>query len=135
MQQAYDQVMKERSGEYSGGYGGGQEWFGSRGCLRHCSNLNSFSPAPSPAPPRPSVLSSAADQLVLRLGKFVYLLDAYDDLEKDRKRGSFNPLLSVAGRPDFDEFCHQMLVSSLDSAASSRSIARHCLGYLSRISS
>ncbi len=47
------------------------------------------------------------------LGKFVYLLDAYDDLEKDRKRGSFNPLLSVAGRPDFDEFCHQMLVMTM----------------------
>ena len=25
------------------------------------------------------------------LGKFIYLLDAYDDLEKDRKTGSYNP--------------------------------------------
>ncbi len=31
VQQAYDQVMKERSGEYSGGYSSGQEGFGSRG--------------------------------------------------------------------------------------------------------
>ena len=27
------------------------------------------------------------------LGRFVYILDAYDDIEKDRKRHSFNPLI------------------------------------------
>ena len=32
------------------------------------------------------------------LGKFIYLLDAYDDLEKDEKSGSFNPLLPVRDR-------------------------------------
>ena len=26
------------------------------------------------------------------LGKFIYILDAYDDLEEDRKTGSYNPL-------------------------------------------
>lgn len=28
------------------------------------------------------------------LGKFIYMLDAYDDLERDRKKGCFNPLLA-----------------------------------------
>ena len=28
------------------------------------------------------------------LGRFVYILDAYDDMEKDIKKGSFNPLVS-----------------------------------------
>lgn len=28
------------------------------------------------------------------LGKFIYILDAFDDLEKDRKKHSYNPLLS-----------------------------------------
>lgn len=28
------------------------------------------------------------------LGRFVYILDAYDDMEKDIKKGSFNPLIS-----------------------------------------
>jgi hypothetical protein len=32
------------------------------------------------------------------LGKFIYLLDAYDDLDKDEKSGSFNPLLPVRAR-------------------------------------
>ncbi|MCR5789408.1 MAG: DUF5685 family protein [Lachnospiraceae bacterium] len=27
------------------------------------------------------------------LGKFIYIMDAFDDLEKDRKSGSYNPLL------------------------------------------
>ena len=32
------------------------------------------------------------------LGKFIYFLDAYDDLDKDEKSGSFNPLLPVRAR-------------------------------------
>jgi hypothetical protein len=28
------------------------------------------------------------------LGKFIYILDAYDDIEKDIKKGNFNPLIS-----------------------------------------
>lgn len=31
------------------------------------------------------------------LGKFIYLLDAYEDMEKDRKEGDFNPLLRYEG--------------------------------------
>lgn len=43
------------------------------------------------------------------LGKFIYIMDAYDDLEKDTKSGSFNPLKRIADRPDFDDRCHQIL--------------------------
>lgn len=43
------------------------------------------------------------------LGKFVYIMDAYDDLEKDQKSGSFNPLKKMADRPDFDDCCQQIL--------------------------
>ncbi len=43
------------------------------------------------------------------LGKFIYLMDAYDDLERDKKTGSYNPLLSRADRPDFDEKCKELL--------------------------
>ena len=28
------------------------------------------------------------------LGQFVYIMDAYDDMEKDRKKGSYNPFSS-----------------------------------------
>ena len=29
------------------------------------------------------------------LGKFIYIMDAYDDLEKDIKKGSYNPLKTL----------------------------------------
>ena len=32
------------------------------------------------------------------LGKFIYLLDAYDDLDKDAENGCFNPLLPIRSR-------------------------------------
>ena len=37
------------------------------------------------------------------LGKFVYLCDAYTDVEKDRKRGVYNPYAALYGQPDFEE--------------------------------
>lgn len=48
-------------------------------------------------------------QMGFYLGKFVYLMDAYDDLEKDRKSGSYNPLLHLADQPDFDDYVYQIL--------------------------
>lgn len=43
------------------------------------------------------------------LGKFVYLLDAYEDIEQDQKKGLFNPLLSLFHTPNFEPFCQTML--------------------------
>lgn len=52
------------------------------------------------------------------LGKFVYLLDAYDDLEEDEKAGVFNPLKELAERPDFEEWIkHMLLISAADATA------------------
>lgn len=40
-------------------------------------------------------------ELLYHLGRWVYLIDAWDDLEEDRKRGSYNPLLArFEGRPE-----------------------------------
>lgn len=44
------------------------------------------------------------------LGKFIYIMDAYDDVEKDIKNSSFNPLASLYGKPDFEENVRQMLI-------------------------
>lgn len=43
------------------------------------------------------------------LGKFIYILDAYDDIEKDLESGSYNALRLVYGREDFDEKCREMM--------------------------
>lgn len=37
------------------------------------------------------------------LGKFIYLLDAYDDLPRDKRRGAYNPLRELSTHPDYDE--------------------------------
>lgn len=37
------------------------------------------------------------------LGKFIYLLDAYEDIEEDLKSGRYNPLASRFGNEDFEE--------------------------------
>lgn len=43
------------------------------------------------------------------LGKYIYLLDAYLDLEDDRERGNYNPLISICEREDYEEYCKNML--------------------------
>ncbi|WP_298481656.1 DUF5685 family protein [uncultured Ruminococcus sp.] len=53
------------------------------------------------------------------LGKFIYLLDAYDDLEHDRKKGCYNPLLSLsASDPAFHQTCERLLQMMMASCAS-----------------
>ncbi|MCR0263577.1 DUF5685 family protein [[Clostridium] innocuum] len=37
------------------------------------------------------------------LGRFIYIMDAYDDVEEDRKQGQFNPFLEECERDGFDE--------------------------------
>lgn len=44
------------------------------------------------------------------LGKFIYLCDAYEDVEKDIKKGTFNPFKVRFERPDFEEECRTILM-------------------------
>ncbi len=37
------------------------------------------------------------------LGKFIYLLDAYEDIEKDLKEGTYNPFKGIYQNQNFDE--------------------------------
>lgn len=43
------------------------------------------------------------------LGKFIYVLDAFDDLEKDIKKNQYNPLKPLAEKEDLDEHVKQIL--------------------------
>ena len=47
------------------------------------------------------------------LGKFIYIMDAYDDLEKDQKNNSYNPLIRRKDEDDFEENCKTMLTAML----------------------
>lgn len=44
------------------------------------------------------------------LGKFIYIMDAYDDIEEDLKNHSYNPLILHYYEEDFDDWCHNVLV-------------------------
>lgn len=44
------------------------------------------------------------------LGKFVYLCDAYEDVEEDIRRGTYNPFRKLYENPDFEEECRTILM-------------------------
>lgn len=43
------------------------------------------------------------------LGKFIYILDAYKDVEKDIKKNSYNPFKNICNEPDFNDRIEKML--------------------------
>ncbi|WP_028243089.1 DUF5685 family protein [Pseudobutyrivibrio ruminis] len=53
------------------------------------------------------------------MGKFIYILDAYDDLKKDEKHGSFNPLLFLRNESpkEFETFVRINLTSLMAECA------------------
>lgn len=55
------------------------------------------------------------------MGKFIYIIDAYDDLKKDEKKGSYNPLLSMKKESpkEFETFVRINLTSLMAECAKS----------------
>ncbi len=49
------------------------------------------------------------ERLGFFLGKFIYLMDAYEDVEQDLKKGTYNPLKKRYEEPGFEEECRQIL--------------------------
>lgn len=56
-------------------------------------------------------------QIGFMLGRFIYILDAYDDLEKDGKKGAFNPFLKKYKNPGFDEWIRDILTLAASTCA------------------
>ncbi len=46
---------------------------------------------------QPPARQSGIGQMLYHVGRWIYLIDAWDDLEEDRKKGSYNPLLARFG--------------------------------------
>ncbi|HIS94362.1 MAG TPA: hypothetical protein IAC19_01165 [Candidatus Ventricola gallistercoris] len=51
------------------------------------------------------------------IGKFIYLCDCYEDIERDMRKGSYNPLIARRESPDFAKTCEQMLGDMMARAA------------------
>lgn len=43
------------------------------------------------------------------LGEFIYVMDAYEDVEEDIKKGRYNPLKKKYEQPDFENSCRTVL--------------------------
>ncbi len=61
-------------------------------------------------------------QMGFFLGKFIYLMDAYEDVDKDKKNNCFNPLKCLSEQEDFDNICMNMLM--MMAAESSRAFEK-----------
>jgi len=55
------------------------------------------------------------------MGKFIYLMDAYEDLEKDKKKNSYNPLryMEKGDVQEFETLCRLLLTSMISECAKS----------------
>ncbi len=50
------------------------------------------------------------------LGRFIYVMDAVDDLEEDERKGRFNPLVHHRERPDFMQWVADILLDEMSAA-------------------
>lgn len=50
------------------------------------------------------------------LGRFIYIMDAYDDLKEDREKGRFNPFLEAADQETFEKDVQEMLLDEMAAA-------------------
>ena len=65
--------------------------------------------------PKADVFAPVLREIGKGLGMFIYLMDAYEDYEKDIKKGRFNPLDTLQG-PGYDELIRDSLSGMLSHA-------------------
>lgn len=65
---------------------------------------------------------AALSQMLYHIGRWIYLIDAWDDLEDDRKHGAYNPILM---RGDDTEKGKQALQETLSASLAAASDAAH----------
>ena len=58
---------------------------------------------------REDAWASDLRQMGFFLGKFIYLMDAYEDIEDDLKNHNYNPLKQLYKKPEFEDIIHKIL--------------------------
>ena len=58
---------------------------------------------------RPDEWENELRRMGFYMGKFIYLLDAYEDVEKDKKDGNYNPFGRLFETEGFEETCEKIL--------------------------
>lgn len=71
-------------------------------------------------------------RLGYNLGKWIYIIDAYDDLEKDMAKGKFNAINAVFNK---DHLSYNELISNIDKRIEFTLLncAQYCLEYLDKL--
>ena len=64
------------------------------------------------------IWAAPLDRMGRGLGGFIYLMDAYDDLDKDQRRGRFNALAATAqafgdDKEGYEARCHELLTQQM----------------------
>ncbi len=59
--------------------------------------------------PKEDVWSKKLERIGFFLGKFIYILDAYDDIPHDIKKHNYNPFVAEYKKPGFDDKIKSML--------------------------
>lgn len=62
---------------------------------------------------REDAWASDLRQMGFFLGKFIYLVDAYEDIEKDAVSGNYNPFMTIKDHENFDSECQNMLMMQM----------------------
>lgn len=65
---------------------------------------------------RKDALSDYFGKLGYHLGRFIYLMDAVEDMEEDEQKGRFNPLIGERNRQDFREWVEDLLLGEMAEA-------------------
>ncbi len=63
------------------------------------------------------IFSDYFEKLAFHLGRFIYIMDAYDDIEEDIKKDNYNPLKAYMNREDYHEYVEDMLHNDMAEAA------------------
>lgn len=63
------------------------------------------------------IWSDELRELGFYLGKFIYLMDAYEDLKKDQKNGNYNPFRFISEDADYEEKAKTILTMMAASAS------------------
>ena len=66
--------------------------------------------------PKEDVFAGALYGAGYAFGRFIYLMDAWEDYEEDERHGRFNPLRVWHGQEDYEELIHESLCDSLGQA-------------------
>lgn len=65
---------------------------------------------------REDALSDYFSDLGFHLGRFIYMMDALEDMDADEEKGCFNPLLRYRNRQDFMQWIGDILLDEMASA-------------------